>query len=113
MADVGFHGLTNLRLPVRIWVDGVANLVRQVLDIGVQQLEKALLFTGELTVERALRRAGVTNDVGDGGGAVSALGDRGGEAVEQATSKRVDIGGPRGSRRSRIVCDGGRHVVSF
>ena len=110
MADVGFHGLANLSLPVRVRIDGVANLLRQVFDIDMQQLEKALLFTLELVVERALRRAGATDDVGDGGGAVSALGYRGRETVEQAASKRVDVGR---LDRSCVVSDGCRHVASF
>ena len=54
MADIGFHGLANLSLPLRVRIDSGANLLRQVLDIGLQQLEKALLLAGELVVERAL-----------------------------------------------------------
>ena len=69
----------------------------------MQQLEKALLFTLELAVERALRRAGVTDDVGDGGGAVSALGYRGREAVEQPASKRIDIDGSAEAASSATV----------
>jgi hypothetical protein len=67
----------------------------------------------ELVVEGSLGRAGVTDDVGDGGGAVSALGYRGREAVEQAASKRIDIDRLiDGLSGSRIVSDGFRHVAS-
>jgi hypothetical protein len=44
------------------------------------------------------------------GGAVSALGYGGREAVEQAASKRIDIDR---LDRSRIVSDGSLHVASF
>src|ERR1700730_12669358 len=107
VGHVGLHGLTNLSLPVRVRIDGGANLLRQLLYVGMQQLEETLLLAGELPVERALRCAGVTDDVGDGGGPVSALGDRGREAVEQPAAERVDIDR---FGRSRVVSDGCRHV---
>jgi hypothetical protein len=52
----------------------------------------------------------VPDDVGDGGGAVSALGYGGREAVEQAASKRIDVGR---FDRSRVISDGSLHVASF
>ncbi len=110
VADVGLDGLTNLGLPVRIWIDGGANVLAQLSDVGVQQLEKALLLAGELVVERAFRCAGVTNDVGHGGGAVAALAYRGGQAVEQSAAERVYIDG---LDRSRVVSDGCCHVASL
>ena len=46
---------------------------------------------GELVIERAFRRARVADDVGDRGGAVAALTDRGGQPVEQPEPERVGV----------------------
>ena len=117
MADVGLDGLTDLGLPFGVGIDGVANVLAQFSDVGVQQLEKALLLAGELVVERALGRARVPDDIGDGAGTVSALGDRGREAIEKALPKRVDLGGvSRGSifrdsrRHRRLLLSNQRHL---
>ena len=92
MSDVGLDRLTNLLVPIGFGIDRRGDALAEFLDVGSQQLEEALLLAGELVVERALGRARVADDVGDRAGAVAALGDRGGEAVEQAEPKRIWLG---------------------
>ncbi len=89
MSDVGLDRLTNLLVPVGLGIDRCRDALAEFLDVGPQQLQKALFFTSELVVERALGRAGVADDVSDRAGAVTTVADRGGEAIEQPEPKRI------------------------
>ena len=76
------HRAPDLLAPRCLRVDRHSQRLHQNLVIGRQQFDEALLFTGEVVVEGALGGAGVADDIGHGRLAVSALGDRGGQAVE-------------------------------
>ena len=110
VVDVRVDRLADLDLPVRLRVDGIADVGDQGLVVPPQQLDQALFLAGELLVEGALGGAGVPDDVGDGGVAVAALDDRCGHAVEQPVEERV---GACPSECESPLVERSRHLASL
>src|SRR6185312_1614351 len=90
-------------------VDGTADVVDEGLVVPAQQLDQAVFLAGELRVERALRGAGVPDDVGDGGVAETTFDDRRGHTVEQSIPERVVD--TVGLRIALVECR--RHIASL
>src|ERR1700730_15035741 len=110
VVDIGLGRLTDLVSPLRLGIDGRLDVGDQVLVVSAQQLDKTLFLAGELLVEGALRGARVPNDVGNGGVAIAALADRGGEPVEQPVAKGVGVGWRLG--RGRAIVERCLHFTS-
>jgi hypothetical protein len=107
-ADVGAHRLTDLLLPVGVGIGRRAHGLDELLVVGRQQVDEALLFGGEVVVEGALGGAGSADDVGHGGLAVAALRDTRGQSVEQPAAEVR-----RGSRMRGLLGDRCAHRQSF